>query len=366
MGWTTGGSGSQVPGYGGGVRPHASPTAFHDRESFVAATVAAFGGDANSAPASLAASAGCQRTEQSAGGGGGPLRGGRAAGAPELGSSATAISPTYESDHALRYLDEEGRVDPMASALVSRRKRIRFEVDQAQERAKALGYRACVFVTLTAASDDPLPAGAISAYLDKLSKWLKRRSIQPVIVWVAEPQFRNDCRIHYHVLVWVPRRHQKWHIPKPDAGMWRHGSSEVAWARHPAAYLAKYMGKPGRGATRDQRTRSFRLAMFKWRRFREKYPPHVRTFGSVGLTRECRARIAYRRLPDYVRSVHPEGTVERARRGGGYVVEGTRRLCSAFVVSWLPGFGKVMGMSNHWQRDSAGSPQPLPSAYRRQ
>lgn len=287
--------------------------------------------------------------------------------APGLGSSATAISPKYEEQHTHRYLDlEAGTVDPMAAALIQRRKRIRFEVDQAQARADSLGLKACIFVTLTAARDDWDPRGAISAYTDKLAKWLKARGIPPVLVWVAEPQFKNHCRIHYHLLVWVPRRSRKWHIPKPDHGMWAHGSSEVAWAIKPWAYLAKYMGKPGRTATKEQRARSFRVAMFKWRQFRDKYPPHVRTFGSVGLTRECRARIAYRRLPDYVQQLHAEGQVCRARRGGGYVVAGGRKLCSAFTVSWLPGFGKVVGLSNHWQRDSNGSPQPLPSAYRRQ
>jgi hypothetical protein len=283
-----------------------------------------------------------------------------------LGLSATAISPKYEEEHTHRYVDlEGGKVDPMAAALIQRRKNIRYEVEGAQGRAESHGLKACIFVTLTASRDDWDPRGAISAYTDKLSKWLRSRGIPPVLVWVAEPQFANDCRIHYHVLVWVPRRHQKWHIPMPDHGMWRHGSSEIDWARKPWAYLAKYMGKPGRSATSEQRARAFRLAMFKWRRFRDKYPPHVRTFGSVGLSRECRSRIAYRRLPKYVRQVHGEGQVARSKRGGGYVVNG-RRLCSAFTVSWLPGFGKVIGLSNHWQRDSSGHLSPLPSAYRRQ
>jgi hypothetical protein len=252
----------------------------------------------------------------------------------------------------------------MAAALVSRRKRIRFEVDQAQKLAESAGLRACVFVTLTAGRDDWDPRGAISAYSDKLSKWLRRRGVPPVFVWVAEPQFKNECRIHYHVLVWVPRKHHKWHIPKPDLGMWLHGSSEVAWAHKPAAYLAKYMGKPARSASPEQRKRAFRLAMFKWRKFREKYPPHVRTFGSVGLTPDCRRLIAYRRLPEYVQRLHPVGEVERARKGGGYVVGG-KRLVAAFVCNWLPGFGKVVGLSNRWQRDAEGSPVPLPGAYRR-
>lgn len=356
-------TGSSAPSGYGADQPHAS-TAFHDRESFVAATVAAFFG-ASPSPASTSqpSPANHPRTGSGVVAGIAPRCGGRAAAGAALGLSATAISPTYEEEHRVRYLDDEGRIDPMAAALVSRRKRVRFEVDQAQKRADECGLRACIFVTLTAGRDDWDPRGAISSYMDKLAKWLKRRGVPPVIVWVAEPQFKNECRIHYHVLVWVPRKHWKWHIPKPDHGMWQHGASEVQWARKPAAYLAKYMGKPGRSASTEQRRRAFQLAMFKWRKFRDKYPPHVRTFGSVGLTPECRRQIAYRRLPEYVRRLHPLGEVARAKQGGGYEVNG-RRLCSAFVVNWLPGFGKVMGLSNRWQRDSAGSPVPLPSAYR--
>lgn len=289
---------------------------------------------------------------------------GRARQRTALGSSTTAISPTWTPE--LRYLSEEKEsVDPLKDSLLKRQKGVLQYVKQAQLQADRMGYRACVFVTLTASSGaaDWDAKGAISAYTDKLSKWLLRRGVSPLGVWVAEPQFKNECRIHYHLLVWVPRRSHKWHLPKPDLGMWAHGSSSVEWAKKPAAYMAKYMGKLGRGVTTEKRERAFRLALFKWRQFRAIYPAKTRTFAAFGLDAGARARIRYDRLPYPVRCNHSFGTVERAPRGGGFVIDGRRRLCSPYVVQALPGFGVVCGISARWYRDQVGALVPEGRAY---
>lgn len=281
-----------------------------------------------------------------------------------LGLSTTAVSPTWAPEY--RYLSEEKEsVDPLIDSLKKRQRAVLEYVRQAQAQADRLSYRACVFVTLTAASgaDEWDAKGAISSYTDKLAKWLKRRSIKPLIVWVAEPQFNNECRIHYHLLVWVPRRSSKWHLPKPDLGMWGHGSSSVEWARKPVAYMAKYMGKLGRWVSQDQRDKAFKRALFKWRRFREIYPPKTRTFAAVGLDDHARARIRYDRLPGPVKDVQPFGMVERAPRGGGFIVAGRLRLCSPFVVSAMPGFGVVCQVSARWFRNGLGKLVPEGAAY---
>ena len=93
-----------------------------------------------------------------------------------LGSSTTAISPTWTPE--LRYLSEEKEsVDPLKDSLLKRQKGVLQYVKQAQLQADRMGYRACVFVTLTASSGAAEwdAKGAISAYTDKLSKWLLRR-----------------------------------------------------------------------------------------------------------------------------------------------------------------------------------------------
>jgi len=47
--------------------------------------------------------------------------------------------------------------------------------------------------------------------------------------------------IHYHVVVWLPKGLT---LPKPDKqGWWRHGMTNIEWARRAVGYVAKYASK---------------------------------------------------------------------------------------------------------------------------
>lgn len=58
-------------------------------------------------------------------------------------------------------------------------------------------------------------------------------------VWVSELQKRGA--LHYHLLIWVPRRLR---LPRPDScGWWPHGMSNIETARNPVGYMVKYATK---------------------------------------------------------------------------------------------------------------------------
>jgi len=245
--------------------------------------------------------------------------------------------------------------------LSCRKAKIELTARACEIEAKQRGLRACIFGTLTSATDDPLPPRALSDFGDQTAKHYQRRGVEVILLWVAEPQFKNDCRIHYHFLLWVPARKRKWHLPMPDAsGRWRFGSSQVVWARHPARYLAKYLGKLSKGATVVQRAAHVRRAVFGWRKFRGKYPPKVRTYGVRGLSEDARNWLGYCKLPRYVRRWHAFGRIQQRRRGGGYVLSDGRCLRSAFKAR-VP--GAELELSSCWRKSESGVIYPLASAY---
>lgn len=95
------------------------------------------------------------------------------------------------------------------------------------------------FLTLTYRPGVDWSKRHISEFLDRLRKWLGARDAKLLYAWVAELQGRGA--LHYHVLVWVPRRLR---LPRPDAsGWWPHGMSNVETARNPVGYMVKYATK---------------------------------------------------------------------------------------------------------------------------
>lgn len=101
-------------------------------------------------------------------------------------------------------------------------------------------YRAAT-ITLTYADVDGWSPRHLSEFLHCVRQFLKRRGDPLRYTWVMELQRRGAP--HYHLLIWL-RSGKK--IPKPDSvGWWKHGLSEIRWARNAVGYIAKYASKGG-------------------------------------------------------------------------------------------------------------------------
>lgn len=130
--------------------------------------------------------------------------------------------------------------------------------------------------------------------------WCDARAIRCRYIWVAEMQKRGV--IHYHMLVFHPRRFQ---FPKPDKqGWWPHGSTNRSTGiKHAVAYMAKYMSKGDAAA----------------------FPLGARTYGCGGLEGSAKLELRWWKLPTWVRDrVTPEDRAKRAR--GGFLVPNTGEL----------------------------------------
>lgn len=124
----------------------------------------------------------------------------------------------------------------------SRRRRLRRSVTLAARLfTQALSPRRFkpAMLTLTYRDVDGFEPRHISALLNRMRSWIKRRKGLLRYVWVAELQKRGA--LHYHVLLWLPKGLT---LPKPDKqGWWPHGSTRIEWARNPVGYLCKYVSK---------------------------------------------------------------------------------------------------------------------------
>lgn len=100
------------------------------------------------------------------------------------------------------------------------------------------GFRK-TFITLTYRNLGEWERCHISRMVRLMRQWFKRRGESCRFVWVAELQKRGA--LHYHLVVWVPRRLR---LPRPDlCGWWPHGSSKIETARNPIGYMVKYATK---------------------------------------------------------------------------------------------------------------------------
>lgn len=159
---------------------------------------------------------------------------------------------------------------------------------------KSSRYRK-TFITLTYRDVDGWEPNHIQAFQRRVRDWFRRRGAQIRYVWVAELQKRGA--LHYHMLVWVPRRYM---LPKPDKqGWWPHGATEIKQAEHAVSYIAKYASK----TTAEQSA---------------KYPAGARMHGVGGLDVERRRHMRYWQAPIAVRD-YLTGRADIRKCLGGYV-----------------------------------------------
>lgn len=160
----------------------------------------------------------------------------------------------------------------------------------------------------------------IKEFLRLVRQYLNRRGIKFRYVWVSELQQRGA--VHYHIMFWLPRG---FCLPKPDKqGWWKHGTTNIQWARNPVSYLAKYASK----------THSKGGAM----------PRGIRLYGIGGLEVGDRRERSHWMLPEYIRDISGQqveesvqtardiGTTKRAK-GGGWLTPLGEWFPSKYIIS---------------------------------
>lgn len=183
------------------------------------------------------------------------------------------------------------------------------------QNANDIGRFRAAFVTLTYREVDQWEPKHITGFLKNLRDWARRQGLPSLrYLWVAELQKRGA--VHYHVMVWLPKRLS---MPKPDKrGWWKHGLSQVKWARKPVGYIAKYASKQ---ESKNEQGHSF--------------PKGCRLHGAGGICSTDRIAVRWWQLPGYIRdAVFPADDVCRAP-GGGFVSRVTGEI-------WSSCFGLVL------------------------
>ncbi|MDY6948550.1 MAG: hypothetical protein SXG53_22845 [Pseudomonadota bacterium] len=194
-------------------------------------------------------------------------------------------------------LNRQRRVRRMRRTVVA-------SADSARTASERHGHRvAPIFITLTYRDDAQWDGKQISAFMQRVRFWLKRRGIALRYQWVIELTQRG--RPHYHVLVWVPA---KCRLPKPDqAGWWTFGISRIEAARRPVGYLVKYASK---GSFDDG---DFAI------------PRGARLFG-CGNAAEERHAVKRSRLPVWVAKLTEESQLPRRVPHIGFVCDQTGEI----------------------------------------
>lgn len=137
------------------------------------------------------------------------------------------------------------------------------------------------FITLTYRDVRGWNRCHISRFVRLMRQWFGRRGHACRFVWVAELQKRGA--LHYHLVVWVPRRLR---LPRPDVcGWWSHGSSKIETARNPIGYLVKYATK----TTPDTLKR---------------LPKGVRLHGNGGHDPQARVSLREKLMPAWIHDHH--------------------------------------------------------------
>lgn len=234
-----------------------------------------------------------------------------AAGAPARSEARTDAPParaglglvySQTSRTPIRLDPHEMRLRRMQHGVLTAARLIAETITQSKHRGR------WAFVTLTYADIEGWKPGHISAFLDCLKQWLKRRGCMPIYVWVAELQKRGA--MHYHVLIWLPKGLT---LPKPDKqGWWPHGWTKIEWARNPVGYMAKYVSKAD-GST--------------------KFPKGARLHGSAGLRGRQQQEARYWRRPGWLREqTNIDQTIRRRPGGGWFDLETDEIYRSPWVV----------------------------------
>ena len=152
------------------------------------------------------------------------------------------------------------------------------------------------FVTLTYVGVDHWQADHMSAATEQFRRHCARFRVPCRYIWVAELQKRGA--VHYHLLAWLPRgvRMPQWDKPSTSlsgrvvAPFWSHGMTNTEVAKSGVGYLMKYLSKLGE------------LTVF---------PPHLRLYGSGGLTAQARGVRFWYNLPEWAKREHGVGDLRR-------------------------------------------------------
>ena len=174
-----------------------------------------------------------------------------------------------------------------------------------------------VFITLTYRDQDLWDAKDISKLVDVYRKdWIQRLGRDADhfrYVWVAEMQKRGV--IHYHLVLWCPRGKS---LKKPDSsGIWTKGMSNIVGVKKGViGYLSKYLSKGSQPAEFNGKKVYF--------------PKGARIFGMGGLSVATKRKIAYQKLPRFVRAMfdHADGRIHKVL--GGYR-QGTTEIVSNYT-----------------------------------
>lgn len=160
------------------------------------------------------------------------------------------------------------------------------EARWASDRLGRSAYRK-TFITLTYRPGETWEPRHVSRFVRLMRQWFKRRDCPCRFAWVGELQKRGA--LHYHVLVWVPRRLR---LPRPDqCGWWPYGMSNIETARNPVGYMVKYATK-----TRPEDIK--------------RLPKGVRLHGNGGHDPARRVELRERLWPMWVQDVWDQRRVE--------------------------------------------------------
>lgn len=172
---------------------------------------------------------------------------------------------------------------------------------------------------------DPLQ---IALAVNNLRNWASRRGARVRYVWRLEFGARSG-RLHYHVVVWLPRGLT---MPKWDkAGWWPHGMTKMEWARRPVGYLAKYASKASTAGADEFSTKG------------------ARWWGIGGLDVAGRCRLRLLMAPGWVRSKAEAMGVDIVRRVGfGWWRIGAWEFRSPWEYLGLSLFGETMLRWRGW------------------
>ncbi len=181
-----------------------------------------------------------------------------------------------------------------------------------------------VLITLTYETQEMWDARDISKLVDYYRKdWkqrLGRESSTFRYLWVAEMQKRGV--IHYHLVLWCPRGKT---LAKPDKAGWKKGRTNISAVKKGVmGYLSKYLSKGSCAAD------------FKGKKVY--FPKGARIFGFGGLSLAAKKKIAFSKLPRYVRDYFKEEGERISKVKGGYK-KGTEELMSPYefqVVKMSP------------------------------
>lgn len=229
----------------------------------------------------------------------------------------------YIADNLPKTVKTSVVIDPMKSRISKMKKTIITGARLIQDRlcgsqGRNAMFRPCM-LTLTYAKTGEWDACHIRDFLTTVRNWLGRRGHKFRYAWTAELQKRGA--VHYHIVIWLPRVGSKFlKLPKVDKkGWWKHGSSNIAWAKKAVGYITKYASKGDdlpAGA---------------------KFPRGCRLYGVGGLLADDRVVLRFYRAPKFVREHFGEGADIRKVRGGYIDVVSCSFLKSPWVFWGLIG-----------------------------